>query len=113
MPTPRRFVSDVLERAIPADDKHDLYYSEWWRRGSIKRRQSRHSFQVDLVDYYDEVTGFAAMERTTAYSTAIVAHMMGSGVVKPGASTPDPAVPAQSFVEQLRKRGFNLIEESE
>ena len=67
--------------------------------------------QVDLVDYYDELTGFTAMERTTGWDGAIVAQMMARGETPRGAVPVELAVDPAKFVAQLRQRGFALAEE--
>jgi lysine 6-dehydrogenase len=67
--------------------------------------------QVDLVDYYDELTGFTAMERTTGWDGAIVAQMMARGETPRGAVPVELAVDPAKFVAQLRRRGFALTEE--
>lgn len=66
--------------------------------------------QVDLVDRYDEATGFTAMERTTGWHIAIVAAMIARGEIAPGAAPLELAVPARRFVEQARLRGFAINE---
>lgn len=65
---------------------------------------------VQLIDYYDEKTGFTAMERATGWSAAIVAEMMVRGETPRGAGGVESHVPAAPFVEELRKRGFDLTE---
>lgn len=65
--------------------------------------------QVDLVDRYDEATGFTAMERTTGWHLAIVAAMLARGEIAPGAAPLEVAVPAQAFMQQARRRGFVII----
>ncbi len=50
--------------------------------------------QVDLVDRFDEATGFTAMERTTGWHAAIVAAMLARGEIAPGATPLEIAVPA-------------------
>ncbi len=67
--------------------------------------------QVDLVDRYDEATGFTAMERTTGWHAAIVAAMLARGEIPPGATPLELAVPAPSFVQQARLRGFVIQEQ--
>lgn len=69
--------------------------------------------QVDLVDRYDEATGFTAMERTTGWHAAIVAAMLARGEIPPGAAPLEVAVPARAFVEQARQRGFAISERVE
>jgi lysine 6-dehydrogenase len=65
---------------------------------------------VELIDCFDEVTGFTAMERTTGWSAAIVAGMMARGQTPRGAGGVETQVPAALFVEELRKRGLNVTE---
>jgi lysine 6-dehydrogenase len=65
---------------------------------------------VELIDYFDEQTGFTAMERTTGWSAAIVAGMMARGQTPRGAGGVETQVPAGPFVEELRKRGLNVTE---
>ncbi|MER2598967.1 MAG: saccharopine dehydrogenase C-terminal domain-containing protein [Caldilineales bacterium] len=67
--------------------------------------------QVDLVDRYDEATGFTAMERTTGWHIAIVAGMIARGEIAPGAAPLELAVPARRFVQLARARGFIITEE--
>lgn len=66
--------------------------------------------QVDLVDRFDEATGFTAMERTTGWHAAIVAAMLARGEIAPGAAPLEIAVPARVFVKQARRRGFVINE---
>lgn len=67
--------------------------------------------QVDLVDRFDEATGFTAMERTTGWHAAIVAGMLARGEIAPGAAPLEVAVPAPVFVQQARLRGFGITEQ--
>jgi lysine 6-dehydrogenase len=69
--------------------------------------------QVDLVDRFDEATGFTAMERTTGWHAAIVAAMLARGEIAPGAAPLETAVPARAFVEQARRRGFDIYQRIE
>jgi lysine 6-dehydrogenase len=62
----------------------------------------------DLLDRYDAVNGMTAMMRTTAFPASIVAQMAVRGQIKPGAWTVEAGVPPEPFVEEARKRGFDL-----
>jgi lysine 6-dehydrogenase len=63
----------------------------------------------ELVDRYDEKNGISAMMRTTGYSLSITGLMQARGEVKPnGVHTPDEAVPAQRYIEELAKRGVAI-----
>ena len=68
---------------------------------------------VELVDRFDEQTGFTAMERTTGWDGAIVAEMMAHGQTPRGAGGVESFVPAVPFVNELKQRGFNLKEKVE
>jgi lysine 6-dehydrogenase len=64
-----------------------------------------------LVDRYDEAHGLSAMMRTTGYSLAITGLMQVRGLVKPaGVHTPDECVPADAYIDELRKRGIDIKE---
>jgi lysine 6-dehydrogenase len=68
---------------------------------------------VELVDRFDEKTGFTAMERTTGCDAAIVAEMMAQGLTPRGAGGVESYVPAVPFLNELRKRGFQIAEKVE
>jgi len=65
---------------------------------------------VELVDRFDEKTGFTAMERTTGWDAAIVAEMMAHGLTPHGAGGVENFVPAVPFMNELRRRGFHIKE---
>ncbi len=49
--------------------------------------------KAEMVDYYDETEGFTSMARTTAFTGAIVARMIGRGEVSPrGLLTPERVI---------------------
>lgn len=65
---------------------------------------------VQIVDYYDEATGFSAMQRTTGWHLSIVAAMMARGEIEAGAKPVEVAVPGPAFVREARRRGFRISE---
>lgn len=66
---------------------------------------------LDLMEFYDEKTGFLAMERTTGFSAAIVMTLLAQGEVKePGVLPLETAVSSKRFVEELRRRGMGIKE---
>jgi lysine 6-dehydrogenase len=68
---------------------------------------------LDLVDYYDEATGFTAMERTTGWDAAIVLAMAARGQTPHGAGGVEAFVPAGPFLDDLRRRGFQITQRVE
>ncbi|MFX1508592.1 MAG: saccharopine dehydrogenase C-terminal domain-containing protein, partial [Promethearchaeota archaeon] len=66
--------------------------------------------QVDLLDFYDEETGFTAMERITGWDISIVAIMMANGQTKKGAVPLELAISSSNFVHELGRRGISVSE---
>jgi len=65
---------------------------------------------VEIIDYFDDDTGFTAMERCTGGSAAIVAEMMAKGQTPRGAGGVETMVPAHPFVDELHRRGIAVRE---
>lgn len=64
--------------------------------------------QYDLYDLHDAQTGFTAMERTTAFPAALVAHFQARKLVAPGAQPLEVAVPAQPYFEELARHDIHI-----
>lgn len=48
-----------------------------------RRKNQLRAAAVEMVDRYDEATGFTSMARTTAFTGMIVARMIGRGEIRP------------------------------
>jgi len=66
---------------------------------------------AQVIDYYDEKTGFTAMERTTGWHGAIVAIMNARGQTPRGVKPVEIGVPGRLFVDELARRGISTTEE--
>ena len=58
------------------------------------------TYQAEMVDRYDEQTGFTSMARTTAMTGAIVARMVAAGLLQPGSApfvTPEKLITGEIF----------------
>jgi lysine 6-dehydrogenase len=77
-----------------------------------KGRKNGHAAQVqlDLIDRYDETTGFTAMERTTGWDASIKTIMNAQRVTPRGVNPVEIAVPGLPYVAELRRRNFSLTE---
>jgi lysine 6-dehydrogenase len=62
----------------------------------------------DLIDRYDEKNRISAMARTTGYSLSITGQLQADRKLKSGVYTPDQAVPADAYIEELAKRGVQI-----
>lgn len=105
---PRDVFHALFEPKVTFPDDKDLVIVRVKATGKKGGRDAE-SF-VELIDYFDEQTGFTAMERTTGWSAAIVAGMMARGQTPRGAGGVEIQVPAGLFVKELRKRGLNVAE---
>jgi lysine 6-dehydrogenase len=65
---------------------------------------------VEVIDYFDDCTGFSAMQRATGWHLSIVAAMMARGETPLGALPLETAVPGEAFVREARRRGFRISE---
>ena len=65
---------------------------------------------VELIDRYDEATGFTAMERTTGWDGSLKAILNAGGLTPRGVHPAELAVPGPLYAGELRRRGFNLTE---
>lgn len=71
-----------------------------------------HSVHFDLVDYYDPANRITAMMRTTGYSLAVTSLMQADGRVEAkGVHTPDEAMPAQAYMDELAVHGIDIRRE--
>ncbi len=75
-----------------------------------RRAGREQTTQFDLVDRHDEVTGLTAMERTTAFPTALVAHMQARGDIAPGARPLERCVPLATYMTELPAHGIRFVE---
>ena len=71
-------------------------------------------WEYDMVDYYDEEKNVTSMARTTGYTAAIVARMLGRGAIKEkGIQWPVRVIKGGLFRElvgELRRRGVEITE---
>jgi lysine 6-dehydrogenase len=105
--SPRAVALAVMGQRLTKPSSHDLVALRVTVSGERRGRPSRIGWQ--LVDYFDAEHGISAMMRTTGFSLSITGWMQATGLVSAmGVLTPDEAVPADPYIEQLAKRGVNL-----
>ncbi len=63
---------------------------------------------IDLIDYYDEKTGFTAMERLTGWHCAITMGFQVRGMIKPGAWPIETAIDPKLFMQAIEERGIHF-----
>ena len=111
---PRHLLIQRLEAALPWE-KDDVVLlrveveGKGQRDKGIEGSSGGRTITCELVDYADKRSGLTAMERTTGFSAAIVALMLGRGQVEcAGAFTGENCVPTAAYISELRKRGLRL-----
>lgn len=105
---PRDVFHALFEPRVTFSDDRDIVIVRVKAVGKKKGRDAEAT--VEAIDYYDEATGFTAMERCTGWSAAIVSEMMAAGQTPRGAGGVETQVPARPFVEELRRRGIEVTE---
>ena len=107
---PRDVLHELLDPKIRArPGEPDLVIVRVLARGRKDGRPAE--ALVELIDRYDEATGFTAMERTTGWDGSLKAILNARGVTPRGAHPAEVAVPGPLYAEELRRRGFSLTEE--
>lgn len=104
---PRSVLHALWESQIRADEHtRDLAIIRVLAKGSKKGKPAE--AQVDLFLYYDEHTGFTAMEQGTGWHASILTHAIARGEVAPGAIALEKAMNGTTFVREATKRGFDV-----
>jgi len=105
---PRHVFHALFEPKVRADMVKDVCII----RARVAGKKGGHEAAaiVDMVDYFDETTGFSSMQRTTGWHLSTVAAMMAHEETPVGSVPLEVAVPGGAFVREARKRGFTIIE---
>jgi lysine 6-dehydrogenase len=101
---PRHLYHRLLEPKITARNIRDVCVMRAVGVGRKGGRPAR--VTVDLVDRYDEATGFTAMERLTGWHAAIMMGLQARGQIAPGAHRMEQTVKAAEIMAELERRGI-------
>lgn len=104
---PREVFHSLAERFWDCPDEPDLLVLQVRARGRDPRGEPVEMIQ-NLMDFQDPETGMTAMERTTAYSAAIVAGMLERGDIAPGVQPLELSVDPARMVEALQQRDIHI-----
>lgn len=105
---PRELFNALFEPQVRVDDIRDVCIVRAHAKG--KKNGQPTEAVVEIVDYYDETTGFTAMQRMTGWHISIVAAMMAKQDTPMGATPLELAVPGGAFVREAKRRGFKITE---
>ena len=110
--SPRAVLHKLWEPQIRADeDTRDLAIIRVLAKGSHENGITQ--AQVDLYLYYDEKTGFTAMEQGTGWHASILTHAIARGAVPTGAVPLEKAMEVTTLIRDSTKRGFEIQVETQ
>ncbi len=103
---PREVYHALLEPKISASEIRDVCVIRVVGYGKKDGKDT--TVTIDLIDYYDEETGFTAMERLTGWHCAIMMGFQARGQVPAGGISMEVAVTAAEFMQAVGERGIKF-----
>ena len=103
---PRQVYHALLEPRLYSPIPRDTGVMRAIGKGTKDGRPAQ--VRVDLWDYYDEATGFTAMERLTGFHCAIMMGFQARREVAPGAQVVETAIPASHFMAEVARRDIHV-----
>ena len=105
---PRDVFHALLGPQIQREDFKDVCVMRV--KGTGLTKGQRAEAVVELVDRYDEETGFTAMQRLTGWHASIMLIAAVNRQVRPGVVSVETALPGKTVVDECRRRGFSVEE---
>ncbi len=103
---PKRVLRSLMEERLNYPGVPDLVVLRITVKG--RHEGKPRTLQWDLLDFQDTQTGFTAMERTTAFPAALVAHLQARGRVAPGARPLELALPLEQYMQELSAHDIHI-----
>lgn len=103
---PREVFHSLLEPKITIDDIRDLGIIKIFAEG-IKEGKEKHT-EIEIIDYYDEKTGFTAMQRLTGWHASIMTILAVQNKLKKGSISVNRAIEGHVFIQELKKRDIKV-----
>jgi lysine 6-dehydrogenase len=107
--SPRAFLTHWLTPRLQfKETQRDLALLRVETWGLKKGKKAKITY--DLFDYRDFETGLFAMNRTVGFTSSIGALMILEGkITQPGVLSPVKHVPPKEFIEEIKKRGMEIV----
>jgi len=103
---PREIFHSLLEPKITIDQIRDLGIIKIFAEGIKKDKKIK--TVIEVIDYYDEKTGFTAMQRLTGWHASVMAILSAQNKVEKGVVSVNKAVSGEVMINELRNRGINI-----
>ncbi|MCB9248805.1 MAG: saccharopine dehydrogenase NADP-binding domain-containing protein [Ignavibacteriales bacterium] len=108
---PRDVYHSLLAPKIATGDKRDLGIIKIFAEGIKNGNPSK--TVIELIDYFDDETGFTAMQRLTGWHASIMAILSANNQIKKGAVSVNNAISGKKIIDEIKKRGIKInIEEN-
>ena len=113
--SPRKVTAKLFEQKLRMPKVKDLVALKVEVSGVKNDKKARYVYH--LLNFYDEKSGVTAMARTTAYPTSITAQLMLKDMLKVKGVIPPEKIGMDDelfkrFLEELKNRGVNVVEEA-
>ena len=103
---PREFYHQLLEPKLNANPKEDVCIMRTEAVG--KKDGILTKAVVETLEYFNEKTGFYAMEKWTGWHASIMAIRIGNKELNPGAISVENAMSGTYFLREGEKRGYKI-----
>jgi lysine 6-dehydrogenase len=104
--SPREVLHALLAPQIERAEVRDVCVMRVRCDGETKGEPA--SATVELIDRYDEATGFTAMQRLTGWHASIMLLAAVDGRTPRGVIPVERALPGREVVEEAQRRGFDI-----
>lgn len=110
--SPKEVVDTVLYEQVRMQE-HDRDITTFRVEALGEKKGHPGRYRVEMVDRFDERTGFTSMARVTAFTGAMVARMIGAGkITGRGVLTPEKVITGKLFdqlVDELAAEGVTFV----
>lgn len=107
--SPRDVLLKVLDPIVELGEKDDAVLLRIMVSGEKNGVPVTHEYE--MTTYKDRGSNVTAMARATANTISVVAQMIGKGdIAKRGVYPPEQIVPGDTYINEMAKRGVNIIE---
>jgi lysine 6-dehydrogenase len=103
---PREFYHQLLEPKLNTNPKEDVCIMRTEAVGEKDGIPTK--AVVETLEYFDEKTGFYAMEKWTGWHASIMAIRIGNKELNPGAISVENAMSGAYFLLEGEKRGYKI-----
>jgi lysine 6-dehydrogenase len=108
---PRDVVEAALVRALPRNEPDVVLVRVAFFADAASERDGRAALTFEMIDRFDEATGFTAMMRATGFPAAVAIWLAARGeVTARGALPQERCLEPSRFLEEILRRGLPIVE---